>query len=99
MADGSTMMLLGNVTNATLSHEDVPMPIPARRCADFYRLSHPQVAMSVESLGQKDGYAYLLLRSVPVKGPMKWRKEILCAPVADLAPVICTHLPPASSAR
>jgi hypothetical protein len=73
--NGFTMALAGNQTNCMFYPEHTPSPIPARIFERLYRQGNPETAVVVEYLGQVDGYAYLRIRSFPVKNPKKWSER------------------------
>jgi hypothetical protein len=91
--DGGTMWMKGNNTNMTFYPVNVPMPIPPDRFESLYQFGRPQIAVATEYLGQKDGYAYLRIRSIPVDHPHKTTTKIVYVPLAELSEQFLKQLP------
>jgi hypothetical protein len=91
---GFSWYLGGNVTNVMLYPEHTPRPIPVSMFESLYRQGNPQTAVAVEYLGQVDGYAYLRVRSIPVKNPKKWSEQIVYVALSELDQPFRDALPP-----
>ena len=92
--NGNTWYLAGNCTNVMLFTEDTPETLPARIFERLYQVANPTTAMSVTYLGQKDGYAYLRIRSFPVAHPGRWRDRVSYVKLSELDPAFRDALPP-----
>jgi hypothetical protein len=97
--EGWSMAVGGNATNVMFYPEGTPLQISPKRFESLYQLGRPQVAVATEYLGQKDGYAYLRITSIPVDHPKKASSKIVYVPLADLAPSFRETLPVKGSAR
>jgi len=91
--DGGTMRMKGNTTNWTFYPAQSPQPIPPKRFEELYQFANPQTAVAVDYLGQKEGYAYLRVRSLPVDHPKKISTRIVYVPLTDLDPAFRATLP------
>jgi|GEM_PF-2418863 len=96
-SDGCTTCMLGNHTNEMFYFGDTPIPVPARIFVRLFQVANPTTATSVTYLGQKDGYAYLRIRSFPVAHPGRWRDEISYVKLSELDPAFRDALPPNKS--
>ena len=91
--NGDTWRIQGNQTNVMFHPEGTPEPVPARIFERLYQMANPTTAMSVTYLGQKDGYAYLRIRSFPVAHPGRWHDQISYVKLSELDPEFRATLP------
>ena len=64
--------------------------------ADFqrqYELNNMQTVQWADYLGQKDGKAYLRIKTMSSVATDKWRERIVCADVGELDPAFARKLP------
>jgi hypothetical protein len=59
-----------------------------------YRLGAMQSMMNSEYLGQKDGRAYLRVKTMSLLDPKKWSERIAYVDMAELDPPLRAALPP-----
>ncbi len=91
---GFTMVILGNETNEMFYFGSMPHAVPATIFERLYRQGSPQTAVAVEYMGQKDGYAYLRITSIPLQKPKHRTEEIIYVKLTDLDPAVRDLLPP-----
>ena len=78
------MRMPGNQTNVTFYPSNTPHPVPAKIFQRLYQQGNPQTAVATEYIGQKDGYAYLRVISIPLAQTKKRSEEIVYVKLADL---------------
>ncbi|HZF01651.1 MAG TPA: hypothetical protein VE344_07125 [Methylomirabilota bacterium] len=91
---GGTMRMLGNYTNVTFYPPNTPHPVPAGIFQRLYQQGNPQTAVATEYLGQKDGYAYLRIISIPIAHPKKKSEQIVYVKLSELDQSFEDALPP-----
>jgi hypothetical protein len=91
---GGTMRMAGNQTNVTFYPPNTPHPVPASMFQRLYQQGHPQAAVATEFIGQKDGYAYLRVISIPLNQSKKRSEEIIYVKLSDLDQPFRDALPP-----
>jgi hypothetical protein len=91
--EGFTWTLRGALTNVVMYPAHSPRPIPESEFDLLLQLQNPDTAISVKYLGQKDGYAYLRVRSIPIGHPKQWTDNIVYVNLAELAPEFRDTLP------
>jgi hypothetical protein len=79
--------------------EGTPLFISPKRFELLYQINNPKTAVAVEYLGQKEGYAYLRLRSIPVDHPRKTSTKIVYATLTNLDQSFLDTLPAKGSAQ
>jgi hypothetical protein len=82
-------LLFGCATRST-----EPSQISVSEFKSQYRLGHNQTMMDSEYLGQKDGRAYLRIRSMSLSNPKQWSEQIAYVELSDLDKQFLDALPP-----
>jgi hypothetical protein len=61
-----------------------PSHISAKKFQEQYRLGHMQTMKDSEFLGQKDGQAYLRIKSMSLTDPKQWSEQIVYVKLSEL---------------
>jgi len=61
-----------------------PSHISAKEFQEQYRLGHMQTMKDAEYLGQKDGRAYLRIKSMSLTDPKQWSEQIVYIKLSEL---------------
>jgi hypothetical protein len=70
-----------------------PSHILAREFESQYRLGHMQTMKDAEYLGQKDGRAYLRIKSMSLTDSKKWTEQLVYVELSELDKTFREQLP------